>query len=262
MDASQNGLPGIGVPGIGVPENGRPASADDGLLVAEDASMKRFVETVGGLTQQQAGGATLIPPWTRGHVITHVARASDSLCRLLEGARTGVEIPQYASMAAREEEIEAGAGRPVAALLEDVLAGAVRFDEAVRTLPEEAWRRRVRLRTGELRTPASLVATRLRELEVHHADLAAGYAFGDVPKSAARYVIDDVIGALAGRDGVPGMRIEATDGNLVRDIGGGGGPVIKGSTGDLLAWITGRGEAVVQLSVSGATDVPEAPYWI
>ncbi|MFI9046351.1 maleylpyruvate isomerase family mycothiol-dependent enzyme [Streptomyces sp. NPDC053427] len=232
------------------------------LLASVDESTKRFVETVGGLTERQVAGDTLIPPWTRGHVITHVARASDSLCRLLEGARTGTEIPQYASMAAREEEIEAGADRPVAALVDDVMESAARFDAAVRALPEEAWRSRVRLRTGELRTPGSLVATRVRELEVHHADLAAGYTFADVPEAAARFVIDDVIGALAVRDGVPGMRIEATDVDLVRDIGAGGGPLVTGPLGDLLAWITGRGRAAAGLSVSGARGVPDAPYWI
>ncbi|AJT67254.3 hypothetical protein T261_5637 [Streptomyces lydicus] len=248
--------------GTGEAADAAERAARGELLASVDASTERFAATVAGLTERGIAGATLIPPWTRGHVVTHVARAADSLCRLLEGARTGEEIPQYASMAAREEEIEAGARRPVAALVDDVRASAARFDEAVRTLPEEAWRRRVRLRTGELRTPGSLVATRVRELEVHHADLAAGYAFGDVPESAARFVIDDVIGALARRDGVPPMRIEATDAELVRDIGAGGGPVIRGPLGDVLAWITGRGAAAVGLSVSGAQGVPQAPYWI
>ncbi|WP_159048709.1 maleylpyruvate isomerase N-terminal domain-containing protein, partial [Streptomyces sp. NRRL F-4489] len=174
------------------------------------------------MTDEQVRGMSLVPPWTRGHVLTHVARAADSLCRLLEGARTGRAIPQYASMAAREAEIEAGAGRPVAVLLDDVAAGAARLDAAVRSLPEGAWRRRVRLRTGELRTPGSLLATRLRELEVHHADLAAGYTFADVPERIARWIIEDFAEAVSRRpEALPALRIEATDAEVVVELGGG-----------------------------------------
>ncbi|MGD3106352.1 hypothetical protein [Streptomyces sp. YGL11-2] len=47
-----------------------------------------------------------------------------------------------------------------------------------------------RVSTGELRTPESLLATRLRELEEHHADLAAdlaaGHTFPEVPPGTAR----------------------------------------------------------------------------
>ncbi|QRX90128.1 maleylpyruvate isomerase N-terminal domain-containing protein [Streptomyces noursei] len=43
------------------------------------ASTDRFLQTVRALTDADIAGATLVPPWTRGHVITHVARATDSL---------------------------------------------------------------------------------------------------------------------------------------------------------------------------------------
>ncbi|TJZ57518.1 maleylpyruvate isomerase family mycothiol-dependent enzyme [Streptomyces piniterrae] len=220
----------------------------------------RFVATVRALTDEQIGAATLVPPWTRGHVITHVARAGDSLCRLLTWARTGVETPQYPSMAARAAEIEAGAARPVAELVDDVTAGAARFEEAVRALPAEAWRAEVRMRTGELRTPATLVPTRLRELEVHHADLAAGYTFADVPPSAARWIIDDLIAAQRRRDGIAPLRIEATDTGLAHELGT-GGPVVTGTQAALLAWLTGRSPGA-ELTASGADTLPAAPYWI
>lgn len=147
------------------------------LLVPITASTDRLVRTVKALNDTEVGGKTLVPPWTRGHVITHVARAADSLCRLLTWARTGVETPQYASMDIRAAEIEAGARRPVHDLVADVVASAARFDDAVRSLPGAAWSYEVRMRTGELRTPEALVSARLRELEVHHVDLAAGYRF-------------------------------------------------------------------------------------
>ncbi|WP_407549326.1 maleylpyruvate isomerase family mycothiol-dependent enzyme [Streptomyces sp. Pv4-95] len=207
------------------------------------------------------------PHLSTGHVITHVARAADSLCRLLEGARTGMEIPQYASMHAREAEIEAGAERPVTDLVSDVLSSAERLDTAARSLPEAAWGRRVRLRTGELRTPAGLMGTRLRELEIHHADLAAGYAFADIPESVARWIVDDILDALSLRADTPGvkleagMRLEATDAGLAWDVGG-GGPVVAGALADLLAWLSGRSPGGAGLATFRGGALPEAPHWI
>ena len=52
-----------------------------------------------------------LPGWTRGHVVTHVARNAEGLCRLLRWARTGIETPMYPSIQARDAAIEAGAGR-------------------------------------------------------------------------------------------------------------------------------------------------------
>ncbi|MFF2808250.1 maleylpyruvate isomerase family mycothiol-dependent enzyme [Streptomyces sp. NPDC058000] len=224
------------------------------------ASTDRFVRTVKALADTDVGGATLVPPWTRGHVITHVARAADSLCRLLTWARTGVETPQYASMDARAAEIEAGARRPAHELMTDVVASAERFDHAVRALPDAAWSHEVRMRTGELRTPGALVPTRLRELEVHHVDLATGYTFTDVPPEAARWIIDDLLEAQRRRADAPPLRIEATDTDLIQELGT-GGPTVTGTEADLLGWLTGRTTGAA-LSSSEPGPVPRAPYWI
>ncbi|MFF7409336.1 maleylpyruvate isomerase family mycothiol-dependent enzyme [Streptomyces lydicus] len=230
------------------------------LLGPLATSTDRFVRTVTALTDADIRGATLVPPWTRGHVITHVARAGDSLCRLLTWARTGVETPQYTGMDARAAEIEAGARRPVDELVADVLASAARFDDALGSLPDAAWDHEVRLRTGEARTPAGLIAARLRELEVHHADLAAGYTFADVPPEAARWIIDDLIEAQRRRESTPPLRIEATDTGLTHELGS-GGPTVRGTQADLLGWLTGRtGGATLTTSEPG--PVPDAPYWI
>lgn len=233
-------------------------------------STDRFTAAVRGLREDQVGGQSLVPPWTRGHVVTHVARAADSLCRLLRWAHTGVETPQYPSMAARAAEIEAGAARPVAELVEDLTRSAADFERAVRSLPDAAWTAQVRPRTGELRTPQSLVPMRLRELEVHHVDLDVGYTFADMPVEAARWIVDDVVAALARREtGVPALRIEATDADVVHELGprppattsAGSVPVVAGTLADVLGWLTGRTPGT-GLRASGGREVPAAPYWI
>ncbi|MEU2557032.1 maleylpyruvate isomerase family mycothiol-dependent enzyme [Streptomyces sp. NPDC013313] len=224
------------------------------------ASTDRFAAAVASLTDVQVAGDTLVPPWTRGHVITHVARAADSLCRLLTWALTGVETPQYTSMDARAAEIEAGAGRPVAALVADIRHTAARFEDAVRALPPAAWHNEVRMRTGELRTPAALIPTRLRELEIHHADLDVGYSFADIPADAARWIIGDIVEALARRPETAPLRLEATDTGLVQALGA-GGPTVRGRQADLLAWLSGRSPGT-RLTVAGGGAVPPAPFWI
>ncbi|MET0910545.1 MAG: maleylpyruvate isomerase N-terminal domain-containing protein, partial [Ilumatobacteraceae bacterium] len=39
---------------------------------------------------------SLLPGWTRGHVLTHIARNADSFVRLLEAAGRGEVVTQYA----------------------------------------------------------------------------------------------------------------------------------------------------------------------
>lgn len=221
---------------------------------------RRFTDAVSALSDDQVGDTTLIPPWTRGHVITHIARAADSYRRLLAGAIEGVEAPQYPSMQFRAEQIEAGAGRTVSELVADVVDSSARFEQMMRTLPAAAWRAKVRMRPGELRDPAALPLIRLRELEVHHVDLDVGYTFGDIAPGTAVWIVDDILMELGRRDPIRPLRLKATDTEFRRELGI-GGPLITGTQVDLLAWLSGRTTGA-DLATDGGEAVPEAPYWI
>ena len=70
----------------------------------------RLTITAAGLTDSQAREPSQLPGWTRGHVLTHIARNADGLRNLLIWARTGVVTPQYPDLEAREAGIAAGAG--------------------------------------------------------------------------------------------------------------------------------------------------------
>jgi maleylpyruvate isomerase len=93
-------------------------------------------------------GSSLLPGWTRGHVLTHLARNAEGGTRLLGWARTGVPSYEYRSLAARAAAIEAGAGRPAAALIQDVRQTAGAFAAAATGMPEQAWQRVVRCTAG------------------------------------------------------------------------------------------------------------------
>ena len=91
---------------------------------------------------------SLLPGWTRGHVLTHIARNADGMVNLLRWARTGTKIPMYASAESRSADIEAGSGRPAASLAADVRESAAAFAAEAAALPGEAWAEQVRALYG------------------------------------------------------------------------------------------------------------------
>jgi len=104
-----------------------------------DQATRRLTATAAGLTDSQAREPSLLPGWTRGHVLTHIARNADGLRNLLIWARTGVVTPQYPDPEAREAGIAAGAGRPAGALAEDLERSAGAFAAEARRVPASAW---------------------------------------------------------------------------------------------------------------------------
>jgi maleylpyruvate isomerase len=77
-------------------------TADPLVLVPEvDRATDRLLATVSSLTGDDVAVPSLLPGWTRGHVLTHLARHADGGVNLLTWARTGVPTPQYESVARR-----------------------------------------------------------------------------------------------------------------------------------------------------------------
>ena len=61
------------------------------------AGQARVESAAGGLDPAQLAGPSRLPGWTRGHVLSHLARNADALVNLLTWARTGTEARMYAS---------------------------------------------------------------------------------------------------------------------------------------------------------------------
>ncbi|WP_333769162.1 maleylpyruvate isomerase N-terminal domain-containing protein [Streptomyces sp. IBSBF 2435] len=115
-----------------------PADAD----LDPSAALDRIAAATGHLllaaeqsTEAGVRGPSLLPGWSRGHVLTHLARNADGGRHLLFWARTGVETPEYPSPAARAEQIEAGAGPGAAALVAGLRDSSARFAEEYRRMP-------------------------------------------------------------------------------------------------------------------------------
>ena len=71
------------------------------------AATDRVLVTATALSDDQAREPSLLPGWSRGHVLTHIARNADGLGNLLRWARTGTETPMYTSAESRSADIDA-----------------------------------------------------------------------------------------------------------------------------------------------------------
>jgi maleylpyruvate isomerase len=239
-----------------------PAPAD--ILAMVGAATAALLRTAHGLSDEQAGAPSRLPGWTRGHVLTHLARNADGLANLLAWARTGVVTPMYASPEERDANIEAGAGRPAAEVTADVAASAAAFAAAAAAVPGPAWAAEVRARgTGH---PAWYTLwRRLCEVEIHHVDLGLEYGPGDWPAAFAATSLRRISGEFA-RPDCPAARLLAADSGAEYAIGAGtgsaaGAPVtVTGPTRPLLAWLIGRGQGE-QLTAAPAGPLPEIPAW-
>jgi maleylpyruvate isomerase len=151
------------------------------------AAHARLLDAIEGLTDDQARAESLLPGWTVGHVLTHLARNADSHVRLIDGASAGEVWDQYVGgVDGRVAEIEAGAHRPAAELVADVRASNAAIEARWADASELAW-------TGEglgaIAGPiaiADLPFRRWREVEVHHVDLGLGHVPADWPGDYVR----------------------------------------------------------------------------
>jgi maleylpyruvate isomerase len=152
------------------------------IAAVEDA-FQRVLETVERMTVEDARGDSRLPGWTRGHVITHLARNADGNRNIVEGALANQERSQYPGGAEqRVSEIEAGAGRAPNVLIDDLRDSQGLLVAAWRQLPDEAWQcTGVWLTAGRRPVDAGPRARR-RELLVHLVDLDLGVHPEDLPE--------------------------------------------------------------------------------
>ncbi|MFC0003161.1 maleylpyruvate isomerase family mycothiol-dependent enzyme [Micromonospora siamensis] len=237
-------------------------TTDPLLLTGEvDDATARLLATVGALDAAAVAAPSLLPGWTRGHVLAHLARNADGMLNLLTAARTGEDIPMYADPAARTADIEAGAARPPAEHLADLRRSAARFVDAVAAMPVPAWAATVRTHRGPM-VAARLVWARLREVEVHHVDLAVGYRPADWPAAFGHRLLHEVAADLAGRSDVPAMVLRFEGSRHELTVGEpAGAPVVAGPAPELAAWLIGRADGRV-LTVTPHGPLPTPPEWI
>ncbi len=212
-------------------------SARIDAVAASGHSLHRSLE---GLTDEQCREPSLLSGWTRGHVLTHLARNADALRNLVHWARTGEETPMYPSREVRNAAIEAGAGRPADELRDDLHTASAQLLADFEALPEDAWRRTIRWGYADHTADATEIPLlRRTEIEVHHVDLDLDYTAAHWPEDFVEDLLAETAADYSAREAVPGFVLV---GNV--DEGrwtiGAGGQEITGPPPALLGWLLGR----------------------
>lgn len=161
-----------------------------------DAAQRQLYDQIDDATQRLLGTArviaepdlrqpSLLPGWTRAHILAHLARSADAMRALLVGLRSGQDRPAYVSAEALEADIERTAAQEAKDLVTDVADSAMALRTIARQLADQAWPRFVRVPGSAPFPAAQLLVRRLVEVELHHCDLAAGYSPADWPDAFA-----------------------------------------------------------------------------
>ena len=202
-----------------------------------------------GLDDAAARRRSLLPGWSVGHLLTHLARNADSHRRMAEAAAAGRTVEQYpGGPAQRDGEIEAGALRPAEEILSDLRASESGLLATWDGLAAEVWSRDT-LRWGSQPWPlAGQPFLRWREVALHSSDLGIGLTPDSWSDAYVDHELRRQLAALVTR--LPGrlaVDVVVTDRGwdvVVMGVGSAGPerPVtVAGTARQVLAWLVGRG---------------------
>ena len=172
----------------------------DDIRAMNDAH-RRVEAALAGLTDEQARQPSLLPGWSVGHLLTHIARNADGVTRRLEelpATRSSTSTPGASRDGRPTSRPAPGAGLPSSSPM-----------WSPPTLPSTSpWRRCPttpggglgRNVSGEEQPVALLAFTRWREVDVHHVDLGLGFLPDQWPPTTlAERWLPEVLAKLATR---------------------------------------------------------------
>ncbi len=216
---------------------------------------RRLVE----LGDDQFDARSLLPGWSRRHLVAHVGYNAQALCRLMDWAATGVETPMYASAEQRAREIEQGALLTPAALRQFFLRTAGELDQKWDRLPAQAWTASVRTAQGRQVPAAEAVWLRAREVWIHAVDLDATGGFGDFPAPVIATLLDDIVAMWRRKGSGDGLILAIEDKQPIEVHPGSLRlATVTGSLHAVTRWAAGRG--AVGVTVSGCADTSPPPW--
>jgi maleylpyruvate isomerase len=156
-----------------------------------DTATQRLIDEARIITGPDLRAPSLLPGWSRAHVLAHLARGADAMRNLLLGARAGQDRPAYASPEARDADIGTSAAAGASELVEDLAGSAMALRTVARQLPDDAWRYQVRVLDGPHFPASQLLTRRLAEVELHHCDLGVGYGHDQWSAAFAAMELDE-----------------------------------------------------------------------
>ncbi|MFE5242981.1 MULTISPECIES: maleylpyruvate isomerase family mycothiol-dependent enzyme [unclassified Streptomyces] len=203
-------------------------------LEAVREATDRLLSAMGEIDDASVVGPSLLPGWSRGHVLAHLSRNADALVNVLQGR------PMYANSETRDADIERDASRPLAAQLADLRESGAAFLAAAAEPAD--WSRTVTMRNGVTDSASRIPFRRWVEVELHHVDLGTGYGLEDLPEEFVTRENDFLAERFAGHLDVVPTTAVTEDGRIWTTGGGADGtPVtVRGTATDILGWLCGR----------------------
>lgn len=203
------------------------------MLVAIHAAFERLVDTVDSFTAEDFAAPSLLPGWTRAHVVAHLRDNAAGFARALEGLVAGEPAYVYDSDQARDANIEAGAQESGEALLASLVETQKRLRSVLQGLTDQQWAATIeRTAGGRQIAVADIPANRWREIEIHHCDLGADYSFADWPEPFADFLVRDLAAKMADRGSVT---LEIDGGETL--VLGAGETCVRGTAAALAWWL-------------------------
>lgn len=190
---------------------------------------------IGGIDEESARAPSLLPGWTRGHVLSCRLAFLRAARRQVDNAMAGSSTDFYdGGKPGREEEIERHANSPADWLVAAVQREILGLDQAWAALSEADW-----LRPANYREPCALVSVlhgSWRETEIHCVDYGLGV---DVASWSPDFCVHlfDFLTPRVPED----MQLElVAQGEGAWTIGDGDRVTLIGSLTDLAGWLAGR----------------------
>jgi maleylpyruvate isomerase len=207
------------------------------------AATALYLRTVDKLSPEDLPIDTVLPGWSRAHVVAHVALHALGASRALTGLVHERALPMYDSQEQRDADIDATAKLPPDELRELSFDACGRFKAACEAIHETGqesgrhyWDETIeRIPGGNKFSASGLVDARWREVEIHHADLGAGYEPGHWSPDFTAYIFDQ---AVHDRGGQENLLLRTPTGDV--PVGEGTGQTIEGQPAALAYWLLGR----------------------
>ncbi len=128
---------------------------------------------------------SLLPTWSKGHVVTHLTNNADGIVRMFDGAADGrIDAMYPGGPEGRNADIDAGSTRPARAQV-DALRQSIWQLEG--RWANSHWDGRGLMGNGTEVPISDLPSLRLREVAIHHIDLDIGATFDDLPDDYLRF---------------------------------------------------------------------------
>ncbi len=233
---------------------------DETVIDELHEATQRLVRTIDAVTDEEYAAASRLPDWSRAHVVAHLALNGEGLAGALTGVVQGEPVAMYASQERRDSDIEELAGAEPALLRERLLASTTLLADALAAVPDEAWSTRIERTPGSdgTFTAYAVPGMRLREVEIHHADLGLGYTRADWPVSFSARLLDAMVKRDDWAEPFTAAPVDLDRTWQCGDVAE-GSPTISGTAADLAWWLTGRGDGDGLTSDDG--DLPRIEEW-